>query len=163
MSDGENRDFVAARASPEWFSCFQTFFFKVNRQAGRMCVMDLATTTVTATPMSGTASTDEDGTVRVLSTDGTVTVAPEATMATAYPITPTTPLVTGVVVGPSGQGEPGRREAFGSGVDARTGSRGGGGGDVEGMLAGEVLRVIVSAFECIGFGCLFCVFDEALC
>lgn len=37
MSDGEKRDFAATKASPEWFACFQTFFFKVNRQAGRMC------------------------------------------------------------------------------------------------------------------------------
>ncbi|CAM9303716.1 unnamed protein product, partial [Hapterophycus canaliculatus] len=37
VSDGEKRDFAATRASPEWFACFQTFFFKVNRQAGRMC------------------------------------------------------------------------------------------------------------------------------
>lgn len=36
MSDGEKREFAATSASPEWFSCFQTFFFKVNRQAGRM-------------------------------------------------------------------------------------------------------------------------------
>ena len=38
MSDGERKDFAAHCASPEWFACFQTFFFKVNRQAGRMCV-----------------------------------------------------------------------------------------------------------------------------
>ncbi|CAM9294212.1 unnamed protein product [Scytosiphon promiscuus] len=37
VSDGEKRDFAATKASPEWFACFQTFFFKVNRQAGRMC------------------------------------------------------------------------------------------------------------------------------
>lgn len=37
VSDGEVKAF-AAHASPEWFACFQTFFFKVNRQAGRMCV-----------------------------------------------------------------------------------------------------------------------------
>lgn len=37
VSDGEKREFAATKASPEWFACFQTFFFKVNRQAGRMC------------------------------------------------------------------------------------------------------------------------------
>lgn len=36
VSDGEKREFAATSASPEWFSCFQTFFFEVNRQAGRM-------------------------------------------------------------------------------------------------------------------------------
>lgn len=49
MSDGEDRDF-AARASPEWFACFQTFFFKVNRQACRMCVSVSAGGTRTISP-----------------------------------------------------------------------------------------------------------------
>lgn len=47
VSDGESREFAAHQASPEWFACFQTFFFKVNRQAGRMCVETVDTDTPT--------------------------------------------------------------------------------------------------------------------
>lgn len=54
MSDGEKRDFAATSATPEWFACFQTFFFKVNRQSGHMHVTAAPTTT---SPHADAAST----------------------------------------------------------------------------------------------------------
>ncbi|CAM9236271.1 unnamed protein product, partial [Ectocarpus fasciculatus] len=63
VSDGEKRDFAATSASPEWFACFQTFFFKVNRQSGRMHVTTAPTiTTITTTsPHADAASTGQTG------------------------------------------------------------------------------------------------------
>lgn len=88
VSDGENTDFAAKRASPEWFACFETFFVKVNRRAGRMCVTTNGrnNTTVTVFPMTPIAHAE----------------AADASGAGAA-----------AGAGASGQGEPGRRDAVG--------------------------------------------------
>lgn len=69
MSDGEKRDFAATSASPEWFSCFQTFFFKVNRQAGRMYGAPAGTAS-SATASGGSATRGDHDAEGMVSGDG---------------------------------------------------------------------------------------------
>ena len=143
VSDGEKREFAATRASPEWFSCFQTFFFKVNRQAGRMGVAtdaDTATATTAATTAATAAATGAVAASAASAAAGDGAASSE-NIVTAFPITPSAPVSSAGVVGvdaTSGQGEPGRRDAIGGGGGGRAG---GAGVEAEGMLAASELVV----------------------
>lgn len=112
VADGEDRDF-AASASPEWFACFQTFFFQVNSQAGRMCV----SLSADGTPIVVTASPAPGGRVDVGARRGAVSGTD-----------------TAASVGDVG----GATVAGGEGAAATKGERGSGDDPSEGMIAGAV-------------------------